>query len=293
MKVNEYYPATPNSFAAGAPDVKIPLQMDPKYRDIGSRTKIVRRRTVIKSTNDKGPKKYYSFRAFMTKEQQEVPAPKQPLTNLQGLMEFDDISELPQDVISDLKSLMRRGVNPSKKDLEQFSQERGTPEYPRWKNALELVDTAYHTANIKLPSVGSKGWKQYEKILIPYGVQLLADKYGLHGPHSNWRFTSPIVTERQLDRTELLAQILPKLEKKKHNTDHQPQSLLNLEPPQGYEPSHVGTKRFWVTIPGAGETEVDAKNIDEIVHSVTNKMRRHGVKVQMDQRNEELSLIHI
>jgi hypothetical protein len=107
--IKEYYPAQPNDFAKGAPEVKIPNQMDPKYRDIGARTKIVKRRASVKSTNTSGPVKHYTFRAFMTKENVQPEPPKQPLTILASYMnEAEDLTELPQDLIDDIKRLMPR-----------------------------------------------------------------------------------------------------------------------------------------------------------------------------------------
>jgi translation initiation factor IF-1 len=154
---------------------------------------------------------------------------------------------------------------------------------------LELIDTAYHNANVPRPKLETRGWKQYLD-LIPYAVKLLADKYGLSGPNAHWRITKPVVVEADENQTSL-AQLLGPLEKK---NDHQAapqqddqQSLNTLAPPKGYEPSHIGNKRFFVSIPGAGQTEVDAKNIDEIIEQITNKMRRHSVKVRIDHRTEE------
>ncbi len=307
--MTKYYPAKPNQFAQGAAEVKIPLQMDPRYRDIGARTKIARKRTTVKSTNTTGSRKYYGFRAFMTKEQKEIPI-LQPIAGLKNLLEHDDISELPQDILDDIKSLMRRGVNPSKKDVKSYYASQGRElsgeedeeelkmTMPRWKNALELIDTAYHVAGLKKPDVATKGWKQYLD-LLPHAVELLADKYGLHGPNSKWRITTPINLEEQavyeaeqflllerMDRSELMQYLLPK-EKKSDDSKHQPQSLTNLQPPVDYQPSHVGKRRFFVSIAGSGQTEVDAKSLDEVIDQLTNKMRRHGVKVKIDQRDDD------
>lgn len=288
--MSKYYPATPNSFAQGAKEVNIPLQMDPKYRDIGAKTKIVRRRTTVKSTNTEGPKKFYSFRAFMTKENVE-PTPLNPITGLKDILESEDMSELPQDIINDIKSLMRKGVNPGKKDLEAYQQTHGTAELPQWKNALELLDTAYHNANIEKPPINSKGWKQYLD-LIPVAVKLLADKYGLQGDTAKWRITQPIVTENdqvneRMERDTLLQQLLPKEKKDEEPTNDNPQSLNDLEAPDDYEPSHIGKKRFFVSIAGSGQTEVDAKNLDDIIEQMHNKMRRHGIKVRVEERSKD------
>jgi hypothetical protein len=288
MIINETYPATPNDFAKGAPEVNIPLQMDPKYRNIGASKKIVRRRVTIKSTNTTGPTKFYSFRAFMTKESVEPEAIKVPLKNIQNILERDDLSELPQDMIGEIKKQMRKGVNPGKKELEQWQQMHGGTEMPQWKNALELIDTAYHVLNMKKPNVGTKAWKQYTD-LIPYAVHLMSQKYGISGPSATWRVSHPLVVER-MDRDGLLSQLTP-LEKKDKENKLPQKPTDDLSPPPGYEPSHVGTKRFFVSIPGAGQTEIDAKNIDEIIESMANKMRRHGVKVRIDQRSEDGAVI--
>lgn len=282
------YPAKPNDFAKGAPEVKIPLQMDPKYRDIGAKTKVVRRRASLVSTGK--DKQTYGFRAFMTKEDVQPESPKNPLKVLQSLLEADDLTELPQDVIDDLKSLMRRGVNPSKKEIEAYQQQTGSTEMPRWKNALELLDTAYLNANIKKPDVGTDGWKQYLD-LLPYAVKLLSDKYGLQGPNASWRVSTPIVVEGE-ERNSFLQSLLAK-EKKDEPQQEQPEQdgANTLEPPKDYKPSHVGKKRFFVSIPGAGQTEIDVRNIEDVIDSLTNKMRRHGVKVRIDQKTDEGAIL--
>jgi len=282
--LEEFYPAKPNDFAKGAPEVKIPLQMDPKYRDIGARTKIVKRRATIKSTNTTGPVKYYTFRAFMTKENLEPEAPKSPLKNIQAILETDDFSEWPQEILDEIRKMMRKGVNPGKKELEQYQQMHGTAEMPKWKNALELLDTALHVLGLKSPDVGTKSWKQYTD-MIPYAVSLLSKKYGLGGPDAHWRVTHPLVVER-IDRDSLLSQLMPF---EKNPKQQQPKD--ELKPPPGYEPSHIGNKRFFVQIPGAGEIEIDAKNIDEVIESLANKMRRHGVKVRIETRTKEAAVL--
>jgi hypothetical protein len=228
--MTKYYPAQPNSFAQGAPDVKIPNTMDPKYRDIGAKTKIVKRRATLKSSNTQGPTKYYGFRAFMTKEAVEPQPEKHPLKAMKSLLEADE-GAVPELVLKEIKSNIRKGA----RDLEQ-----------KWANALELTNKAYQVTNIQKPLPDNKpGWKQYEE-MIAFAVKQLAAARGMD---SDWRSSQVLVKES------------------------------------------LSKRRFFVTIPGAGQTEVDAKNMDEIIEGLMNRLRRHGVKVRIEKKHEGIAVV--
>ena len=88
-----------------------------------------------------------------------------------------DITLLPEQVISELKGLIRKGA----KDLTQ-----------QWANALELTHKAYHVCNVRRPTPDKKGaWKQYEA-LIAYAVRQLSDTRGING---KWRTADVLVRE--------------------------------------------------------------------------------------------------
>lgn len=89
----------------------------------------------------------------------------------------DDLSRLPEDVISAIRSNIRNGA----KDLQQM-----------WANALELVHKAYQREGVQRPVPNmAAAWKQYEENIL-YAVQQLA-KY--RGMDSDWRMSSTMFHE--------------------------------------------------------------------------------------------------
>ena len=124
----------------------------------------------------------------------------------------------------------------------------------KWANALELVHKAYQVANVRRPSPSQKGaWKQYEE-LIQFGVRELFRTRGIDG---EWRTTSTVI--RESDQTS----------------------------------NNIGKRRFFVDIPNAGSSEVDAKSIDDIIEKMTNKFRRHGAKLRVDERTKKHAVLSI
>lgn len=125
-----------------------------------------------------------------------------------------------------------------------------------WKNALELTHKAYQVSNVHLPQPDQKSaWKQYEE-MIRFAVQKLAASRGLNG---SWRTSGVLVREdSQLDEAET--------------------------------GGHIGTKRFFVEIPGEKAIEADARNMDEVIDAISNKIRnsRHvkGTKVRVEERTK-------
>jgi hypothetical protein len=99
------------------------------------------------------------------------------------LSEGKDLSELPYDVLADIKSNIRKGAA----DLEQ-----------EWANALHLVHKAYQVEAAERPDPSMKAaWKQYEES-IEYAVQQLLKYRGLDG---EWRMSSAmfhVALERQI-----------------------------------------------------------------------------------------------
>jgi hypothetical protein len=158
-------PGVENEVSTSSSEMKIPSQYD--NVDWGAKTKLVNRKVSSFSTKDGT---VYGSKALMTKEHK--------LTFIGHLIsESDDPTMLPDMVISELKSNIRKGA----KDLEQ-----------KWKNALELVHKAYHVSNVQLPTPTKKGaWKQYEE-LIRFGVQQLSATRGIKG---EWRTSSVLVRE--------------------------------------------------------------------------------------------------
>lgn len=179
----KYQPIKPNAQEAKAKDVKLPLTMDPKNKDIGSKTKITAQRVRLHSTDKAN--KTYGFKAFLGKEAvEEVEPPKGPeFSYFKTLMEEEDNSLLTQNQVAQLKKLIRQGV--TKPEGEKC----------QWKDTAQLVNQAYKVAQITIPRLHSKGWHQYTNVLIPYAVKLLVARYGLTGPNATWRTTSPVISE--------------------------------------------------------------------------------------------------
>jgi hypothetical protein len=148
-------------------------------------------------------------------------------------------TRLPSSVVGEISGLVKKGA----KDLAQA-----------WKNAVELVHTAYHVANVKRPTPDQKGaWKQYEDLLRD-GVKALADTRGLSG---NWRLSKTAFAEGI--QTPELDEVL-------------------TEASAGRDRKH----RIFVQVRHIGfddettEHEVDAKDMDEVIHSLRHQYQLKG-----------------
>lgn len=120
----------------------------------------------------------------------------------------------------------------------------------KWKDAIELCHTAFKVTNVRRPQPTHKtAWKQYESLLRD-AVHALRRARGAIG---DWRKSKPMVVE--FAQREDSGQ-------------------------------HIGKKRFFVEIPGQSSTEIDGKTLDEIIDMMGNKMRRHGAKIRIEQRNK-------
>ena len=89
----------------------------------------------------------------------------------------DDLSRLPKDVLTAIKSNIRKGAE----DLQQ-----------EWANALELVHKAYEVEGVQRPTPDMEtAWKQYEENL-QYAVQQLSSNRGMD---ASWRMASSMFRE--------------------------------------------------------------------------------------------------
>lgn len=123
-----------------------------------------------------------------------------------------------------------------------------------WANALELTHKAYEVTNVARPTPEQQGaWKQYDT-LIAYAVKQLAFFRGLNGA---WRMSKVLYAE-------------------------------SLE-----EGSRLKSHRFFIDIPGHEPREVDASNMDEIIESLTNKLRRQGLKVRVVERTDKTTTLSV
>lgn len=118
----------------------------------------------------------------------------------------------------------------------------------KWKSALELLHTAYKVANVRRPTPDQKGaYKQYET-LIQAAVKQLVKHRGLDG---DWRTSNVLVREAA----------------------------------EGAE-AHIGKRRFFIEIPGQRAAELEGTNLDEIIEQMSNKFRRHGAKIRVEERSK-------
>ena len=225
-----------NDFAKHAKEMtgSLPAQLDNK--DYGKKRKAKAHKFSVKST--KTGKSYW------------VPAVMEHMTFLKSLLEdvdaknLDKMTSLPDLVIHELKKLINAGA----KDPAQ-----------NWSDAAELVNTAYHVANIRRPNPTQKGaWKQYEE-LLKAGVHALHDS---RGPIGSWRSSDVVYSESI-------------------NYD----STLMLE--------KLNSHRFFIKIPGAMDVEVDASDLSEVIRELINKIRRHSARAEVTHRTQEGAIVTI
>lgn len=119
----------------------------------------------------------------------------------------------------------------------------------QWRDALELLHRAYYVTGVRRPTPTQKGgWKQYEE-LIQFAVKQLRATRGVDG---KWR-TSPVMIPEAAEAV-----------------DERP----------------IGKRRFFVEIPGDRPREIDADNMDDIIDSIANKLRREGAKLRIETRDK-------
>lgn len=237
VESNQYI--EPSEFDKKGVEMKYHNTMDKKRRGVGSKTK-VRPETVVMKDSKTG--KVFGRRTLVQKSTESTEM-KFLTALLDMLNEAEaDITTLPDQVVSELRKLVRKGAQ----DLEQD-----------WENALELVNKAYQVSNVRLPAPDQKGaWKQYEQ-LIKDGVMELKKTRGLDG---KWRTTDTVIREA---------------------AEKDP-----LDMP-------IGKRRFFVDIPGLGSAEVAAKTMDDIIEQITNKLRRHGAKTRIDERDKKHAILSV
>lgn len=230
-------PGSRNEFAKKAKKMKYPAQMD--NVDYGKKTKIVARNIDHVDTKTG---QYYGTRTIMTKE--NAPSFKDFLLSES---KNDDITTIPNSVIGEIKKLINDGA----KDLTQA-----------WKNALELVNTAYNVARVRLPRPDQKGaWKQYEDMLR-HGVGRLA-----HWRNSNgkWRMSGSLMREAV------------------------EQNFDDAEP--------IGKHRIFVSVPGEDVIELHVDNLDDAIDMIVSRIRVgkevRGTKVRVEERSKERAVLAV
>lgn len=286
-------PGSKNEFARKAKKMNIPLQMDNK--DYGQPTKCVAR-TIDNVNSATG--EFYGSKTIMTKE------------NKQTFVDFlitegdsDEITTLPEKVIREIKGLMRKGAQ----DLQQ-----------NWKDALELTNKAYHVGNVRKPTPDQKGaWKQYTD-LIAFGVQQLSATRGRDG---KWRKTEPVAfsesttvdiltpspghsapshAKNSIDKVMATAELKHDIQDRLGKHIAKPkqtfiqrmiskikkESLEEAATAKNPSEQHIGKHRFFIELPGKETYESEVDNMDEIIEQLTNKLRRNGAKLRVEQRNK-------
>lgn len=226
------YPSKENEFDKTATPMKNPNVYDKKQRGAGGKKAVRAEKVTIKDSNTG---KTYGTRTIMQKTTED--------TSFIGFLINEgaaDVTEMPEVILKELRKNIRAGAA----DTEQ-----------QWKNALELVNTAYKITNIRLPLPDQKGaWKQYEE-LIKFGVKQLHDVRGITG---DWRVTPSSLREAAI------------------------QSSVPDE-----EIGDIGNKRIFATIPGAGTVEMHVADFDEAIDQLTNHLRNKGGKLRVEERSAD------
>jgi hypothetical protein len=226
------YPSTENEFDRSAALMKNPNTLDKAWRGVGKKKGVRAEKVTIKDSNTG---KTYGTRTIMQKTTESTSFIEYLIT--EGAA---DITVLPERIIKEIRKNIRGGAA----DLEQ-----------QWKNALELVNTAFKVSNIRLPLPDQKGaWKQYED-LIQYGVKQMHELRGIDG---DWRITRSSLRENAI------------------------QSSLSQQ-----EMGDIGNHRIFATIPGVGQQELHAKDFDEVIDQLENHLRHKGAKLRVDSRSAD------
>lgn len=231
-------PAPENDFAKRSTEMrgKVPMQMDNK--DFGKKRKAKAHKFSVKDT--KTGKTYWipavmeklNFTTFLINEAADTKV-------------YDNLTTLPEIIIGELKKLISKGA----KDLAQ-----------NWKDAAELVNTAFHVAKIRRPIPDQRGaWKQYEA-LLKYGVQQL---WNTRGSANSWRSSDVMYTESETPILEPL-----------------------------FELAGVG-HRFFVSIPNAADVEIEADDLSHAIREMINKLKRHGVSAEVTYRTAEGAILTV
>lgn len=120
-----------------------------------------------------------------------------------------------------------------------------------WRDALELLHRAYHVARVRRPGPTRKGAWKQYEELIKIAVQHLRANRGTEG---QWR-QSPVLI------------------------------------PEGHTADPLSKPRFFVEIPGTEPREVEATDLDEIIDTVTNKLRNKGTKIRIESRDKYTAVV--
>ena len=154
---------------------------------------------------------------------------------------------------ADITALPERIIGEIKKNIRQGAQDLAQA----WKDALELVNKAYQVTNVRLPTPDEKAaWKQYTE-LISFGVKQLANTRGING---SWRASDVLVHEAMASASE--------------------------ERP-------IGSKRFFVEVPGERAVEVEGDSMDDIIDQLSNKLRRNGAMARVHERSKFAAIIDV
>ena len=149
--------------------------------------------------------------------------------------------------MSEIKGLIRKGAQ----DLQQA-----------WKNALELTNTAYHVARVRLPRPEQKGgWAQYMD-MISFSVKQLAQTRGIDG---KWRIGGSLMREAV------------------------EQNFAEEEP--------IGKHRIFVEVPGEDVIELHVDSLDDAIDMIISRIRVgkevRGTKVRVEERSKERAVLAV
>lgn len=249
-------PGLQNEFAKKASTMKIPSYYDNK--DYGKKVKAVPRKVSIVSS---GTGKFYGARTIMTKETfaqflNKEELVEQPIETVDADCDKEHIEESTMTFADYLVEGDDITTLPDTVLGEIKSNIRSGAKdvAQKWKNALELVHKAYQVANVRRPTPSQKGaWKQYEQ-MIQFGVRQLTDTRGIDG---DWRMSNVLIREqKEVDQK-------------------------------------MGKRRFFAEIDGHPATEVDGKDMGEIIEQMTNKFRRHSSSVRVEHRSDHGAILSI
>lgn len=279
--------------------------------DVGSSTKVTLQKVQMCSSGKDG--KCYGSRAIAMKETKSM------LQDLARLIESSsDDGSLPDVVIREIKSNVAKGakdVDQAWKDALELTHKAYEVSRVRLPNPTQTggwrqyEDVIKHAVVQLAKSRGNDGdWRVTSQLNVSEGakddtptVNNLAAKHmntfnkaathvdrkkqakkGAKMKHKNKIFEFLNFDQESTEAEQPADKVLD-FDRGNSSSSISKDELDSMDKPQ-----HIGSKRFFMEIPGIDDAqEIHAKNMDEIIDLLSNKARRHGASARVEERSKQ------